>query len=300
MPSLPFFTYDVFTQERFAGNPLAVVLGADDLETDVMQKIAREFNLSETIFIKPPENPAHTARVRIFTPTLEMPFAGHPTVGCAIHLARTRFGDAADIDTVIVLEENVGPVRCAVQLKPGQAAFAQFDAPRLAEEIGPAAPDGLIAAALDIDVSHIGFGRHRPSVFSAGAPFVFAPVDTLETLARVRPTLALEDAIGPAVGIVAYTALPDDGPHMYRVRMFAPGAGVVEDPATGSAAAAMAGVAVAFEGLAVGAHYLPIEQGVEMGRPSLIMMELQCTAQRLTGCRIGGHAVLVSEGMVRV
>jgi trans-2,3-dihydro-3-hydroxyanthranilate isomerase len=300
MASVVFTTYDVFTGRRFAGNPLAVVEGADGLSLAAMQVIAREFNLSETIFLLPPENPAHTARVRIFTPVHEMPFAGHPTVGGAIHLARSRFGDGADLDAVIVLEEIVGPVRCAVQLKTGRAAFAEFDAPRLAEEIGAAAGDDLIARALDLDPRQIGFDHHRPSRFSAGAPFVFAPLRDLAALRQARPTLVLDDVLEGAVGIVAYTRLGGDDPQAFQVRMFAPAAGVVEDPATGSAAAAMAGVVARFEGLADGAHQLPIAQGVEMGRPSVIAVDVTIAHGVLSGCRIGGEAVKVSAGTMEI
>lgn len=300
MPSLAFKTYDVFTDRRFSGNPLAVVTGGEALDTAALQRIAQEFNLSETIFVMPPENPAHSARVRIFTPTLEMPFAGHPTIGCAIHLALERFGPDADIDSVIVLEENVGPVRCAVRLKPGAPTFAQFDSPRLAESIGDAPGDTTLAAALGIPVEQIGFRQHQPSAYSAGAPYVFAPVANLTALAACRPMPGLVGAVGASVGLVAYTALPTDSPHAFRVRMFAPGAGVVEDPATGSAAAAMAGVVARYEGLSDGYHHLPIEQGVEMGRPSLIALEVDIKHGTLIGARIGGGAVSVSEGRIEI
>jgi trans-2,3-dihydro-3-hydroxyanthranilate isomerase len=299
MSSLTFHIYDVFTETAFGGNPLAVVEGADGLSPAHMQTIAREFNLSETIFIAAPDNPAHTAKVRIFTPSYEMPFAGHPTVGCAIHLARQRFGDATEIDMVIVLEEQVGPVRCVVRLTPGGAPFAEFDTPRLAENLGRAAPGDLIARALDLDQSHLGLDHHEPARFSAGAPFLFAPVRDLTALAQARPTLILDDVLDGAVGIVAYTRLPKDNPHAFRVRMFAPGAGVPEDPATGSAAAAFAGVLATFDGLSDGVHNVPLEQGVEMGRPSLIALEVQIAAGVLAGCRIGGFGAPVAKGAIR-
>jgi trans-2,3-dihydro-3-hydroxyanthranilate isomerase len=298
MNRLPFITYDVFTTERFAGNPLAIVLGAEDLTAAAMQKIASEFNLSETIFVCPPDNPTHTARVRIFTPTFEMSFAGHPTIGCAIHLARSRFGQDADIDTVLVLEENVGPVRCVVRLSPGAPAFAAFDSPKLSENLGPAPTDALVAQALGLQSSQIGFDHHRASRFSAGAPFMYVPVENLDALALCRPSHEIETLLDGAIGIVAYARLPKDSPHAFRVRMFAPGAGVPEDPATGSAAAAMAGVLVQFDGLSDGAHQMPLEQGVEMGRPSLIALDVQVRDGRLSGCRIGGHAVPVASGEI--
>jgi trans-2,3-dihydro-3-hydroxyanthranilate isomerase len=295
---MSFATYDVFTAARFSGNPLAVVWDCPDLDAAAMQRIAREFNLSETIFILPPEDPAHTARVRIFTPALEMPFAGHPTVGCAIHLARQRFGEEADIDAVLVLEENVGPVRCAVQLKPGQPAFAQFDSPRLAAQVGAGPDPSLAAQALGLDPTDIGFGRHQPAIWSARAPYVMVPVASPEVLAKIVPGPALVEAVGAAVGVLAFAPLPAAHPHAFRARMFAPGAGVPEDPATGSAAAALAGPLARFEGLSAGRHALPIEQGVEMGRPSLIALEIEVEGGKLTHCRIGGQAVGVMTGQL--
>lgn len=298
MGPLPFATYDVFTARRFGGNPLAVVWECAGLDTEAMQTIAREFNLSETIFVLPPEDPAHTARVRIFTPTLEMPFAGHPTVGCAIHLARQRFGLEADIDAVIVLEENVGPVRCAVQLKPGQPAFAQFDTPRLSVQLSAGPDPALAAQALGLDPTEIGFSRHEPGVWSAGAPFVLVPVASPAALAKIAPGPALTEAVGTAIGLMAYTPLPADHAHAFRARMFAPGAGVPEDPATGSAVAALAGPLARFEGLSAGRHALPAEQGVEMGRPSLIALELEIAGGKLVHSRIGGQAVEVMAGQL--
>ncbi len=140
--------FDVFTDTPLAGNPLAVVLDAEGLDIEAMQKIAREFNLSETVFVTPAENPAHTARARIFTPAVELPFAGHPTVGTAICLARQRFGRSGEQDAVIVLEEGVGPVRCGVKLSEG-SAFAEFDCPRLPTRAGQAAEKADIAASAE-------------------------------------------------------------------------------------------------------------------------------------------------------
>jgi trans-2,3-dihydro-3-hydroxyanthranilate isomerase len=134
---LSFHTLDVFTTKRFGGNPLAVVLDADALDTATMQTIAREFNLSETVFVMKPEGPAHSARIRIFTPGAELPFAGHPTVGTAALLAEVRSPAASgEQDAIIVLEEKVGPVRVGVKLRSGSATLAEFDAPRLPEEEG--------------------------------------------------------------------------------------------------------------------------------------------------------------------
>lgn len=300
MPVLPFSILDVFTVEPFAGNGLAIVEGADGLTDAQMQAMAREFNQSETVFICQPQNPAHAARVRIFTPAYEMPFAGHPTIGAAIFLAERRFGRAQAHDAIVVLEENVGPVRCAVSLAPDAPSYAEFDSPRLSEPAGVAATDAAIAAALGLAESDIGFDRHAAAVYSAGAPFAFAPVASLKALAAATPTHSLPGVIGQAVGLYVYARLPDDSPNAFRARMFAPGAGVSEDPATGSAAAAFAGVLARYEGLADGRHLFPIEQGVEMGRPSLIALEIETAGAKLSACRVGGHTVPIASGEIAV
>ncbi|MBO6930651.1 MAG: PhzF family phenazine biosynthesis protein, partial [Roseibium sp.] len=125
---------DVFTNKSLAGNPLAVVLDSEGLSDEQMQKIAGEFNLSETVFVFPPENPGQSASMRIFTPKVELPFAGHPTVGTAILTAMERFGDVSgEQDSVVVLKQKIGAVRCAVILRENAAAFAEFDVPKLPE-----------------------------------------------------------------------------------------------------------------------------------------------------------------------
>ena len=296
MADFAFTILDVFAKTPFKGNPLAVVPDADALTTAQMQAIARQFNLSETVFLMAPENPAHTARVRIFTPTFEMPFAGHPTVGAAIYLAEERFGRQETRDAILVLEENVGPVRCAVTVLPGEASYAEFDTPKPA---APAGPDPTLAAsarALGLREGDIGFDRHLPSMFSAGAVFAYVPVASVEALGRAKPAAGFADAAQGAVGLVAYARLPDNDAFSFQVRMFAPEAGVYEDPATGSAAAGFAGVLDRFESLPDGRLQRPLAQGVEMGRRSEIAVELEVDNGAVVGCRIGGHAVRTASG----
>lgn len=300
MPRLSFATYDVFTDQRFAGNPLAVVRGADGLSDTQMQAVAREFNLSETIFVQAPENAAHSAKVRIFTPGSELPFAGHPTVGCAIALAEDRFPDDRDMDALIMLEERVGLVRCAVSRQAGKASYAEFVAPRLSQEAGAAASDDVIAEALGLAPSDIGFGRHRPTIYSAGVPFAMVPLASRDALQRAAPLGGFDWARLGATEVYLYTRLPEDSAHAFAARMFAPAIGIPEDAATGGAAAAFAGVVARFEGLAAGAHKLPIEQGVEMGRPSLIALTVTLDEGTLLEARIGGAAVKVSEGVIEI
>lgn len=296
---LRFHTLDVFTQTALAGNPLAVVHDADGLSDARMQAIAREFNLSETVFLVTPENAAHTARMRIFTPSRELPFAGHPTVGTAALLAQLNHPQAGEHEAIITLEEEIGTVRAGVVIKPDVAPYAEFDVPQLAAQSGSVGPRADVSAALGLTEVEIGFANHRPTVYSAGVPFAFVPVRDREALSRARPITALWDAAGfteAGGSVFVYTAETDEPDHAFSARMFAPEFGIAEDPATGGAVAAFAGVVSRYEALAAGRHILPIEQGVDMGRPSLITLELEIAAGRLKLARIGGHSVLVSSG----
>lgn len=299
MTQIRFATYDVFTDTRFAGNPLAVVFDGDGLDDAQMQTIAREFNLSETVFVRAPADAQHEASVRIFTPGKELPFAGHPTVGCAIALAENRHVEGAD-NLILVLEEKIGPVRCAVKVAREGASFAEFTAPRLSAKIGagPSADDA--ARGLGLAPQDIGFGAHEPSIFSAGVPFAMVPLASREALARAKLASAQTSTTFGATELFLYTRAERDAPYAFRARMFAPEIGIAEDPATGGAAAAFAGVLAAFEDLPDGRHTLPILQGVEMGRPSLIGLEIHIEHSKLTSAHIAGRAVKVSEGVLHL
>jgi trans-2,3-dihydro-3-hydroxyanthranilate isomerase len=293
-----FVTLDVFTDRRFAGNPLAVVLQADGLDQAAMQAIAREFNLSETVFVLPPYDPSHRARYRIFTPKEEVAFAGHPTVGTAVLLALLDGGGAA---RELVLEANIGPVPCQVEAG-GEGGKATFALPALPAEAGAPPPAEALAAALGIAVNDIGFGAFAPSCFSAGIGFTFAPLKSLDAVRRALADTARR-ASAPAApahrALYVFCAETAERGHDFHARMFAPSYGVPEDPATGSAAAAFAGVLARFGGLKDGAHSFTLEQGYEMGRPSLIKLDLTLAARALTTASVGGGAVIVSEGTIQ-
>ena len=299
---LKFHTLDVFTDKRFGGNPLAVVLDADGLDTDRMQAVAREFNLSETVFVEKPANPAHSAKVRIFTPISELPFAGHPTVGTAALLADLRAPDTgAERDAIVALEETIGTVRVGVRIRPGGSAFAEFDAPRLPEEAGSAPPADRLAAALGLIPSEIGFANHKPVKLSAGVPFTFVPVASLDAIAKAGINAGAWGAAFGTTGhpaAVVYCRQTVQQTSHFHARMFMPGIG--EDPATGSAAAAFAGAVMRFDGLPDGTHKRTLEQGFEMGRPSLISLTLVVDRAKLSLVRIGGNSVRVSEGTIEV
>ena len=297
--------YDVFSSDRLAGNPLAVVFDAEGLSDEAMQQIAGEFNLSETVFVLPAANPAHGAALRIFTPGRELPFAGHPTVGAAIALAERKSGGDADIDLMNVLEERVGPVRTVAKLQRGEASFAEFDLPRLSSRIDVEISKDTVAAALQLDPHEIGFENHHISFWNAGVPFLMVPVHDLSVAARARCEASQWEQLAPiADGQLAdaYVYCRGGVAHEahFHARMFAPHAGINEDPATGSAVAALSGAIHQFDELLDGHHALLIEQGVEMGRPSKIHLHLEVDGGKIAQGRIGGNAVKVAEGVLLI
>lgn len=292
-----FVTLDVFTERRFAGNPLAVVLEPQGLDALVMQAIAREFNFPETVFVLAPRDPAHRAAMRIFTPAAELPFAGHPTVGTAVLLGRIDGGATRDF----VLEEGIGPVRCRAAMVDADCGRASFDLPRLPSQAGPAPAAGAIAAALGLDQTDIGFGDFTPAPWSAGNPMCFVPIRSLAAIARARPHPSGFDSTfainGRAIAYLFCGEVSEAG-HDFHARMFAPGLGVPEDPATGSAAAAFAGVLATQGGYADGEHEVTIEQGYAMRRPSLMELTFVLRGDALASVSVGGGAVVVSEGAI--
>ena len=294
-----FATLDVFTTARFAGNPLAVVLDSDGLDTGAMLAIAREFNLSETVFVHPPAAPEKRARLRIFTTARELPFAGHPTVGTAVLLAIL---DGRDGTTDIVLEEQIGDVHCRVRPTGSDSGHAGFDLPRLpTREPGDGDP-AIMAAAIGLDTGDVGVDVWPVERWSAGNPFTFVPVGGLDAVQRCHVDLAgFDDAFRCGGAAAAFVFCRETaGRHAdFHARMFAPGMGPIEDPATGSAVAAFAGYLAAHAAYGDGDHLVRVEQGVEMGRPSLIELRMTIGGGRLTAASIGGSAVIALEGTLR-
>ncbi len=296
---LSFHTLDVFTSRKFGGNPLAVVHEADGLSGEDMQRIAGEFNLSETVFVLKAQSPAHTARIRIFTPKRELPFAGHPTIGAAVLLAELKAPSRVDSDMILALEEAIGTVRVGVRCRPTMAPFAEFDAPKLPAEAGGLPSIDRLAAGLGLIPSEIGFENHRPIAFSSPDTFACVPVSSLAAIAKARVnghhwTAAFDDT--RIAGIYLYTRQCSHTSSSFHARMFAPALGVPEDPATGAAAVGLAGAVHRFDELPDGTHKRVVEQGFEMNRPSFVVLTLTVSGGRLETVRIGGHAVRVSEG----
>jgi trans-2,3-dihydro-3-hydroxyanthranilate isomerase len=291
-----FATLDVFTRDRFSGNPLAVVLDSEGLSDAAMQAITREFNLSETVFVLPPADRANRAKVRIFTPGAELPFAGHPTVGTAVLLAPDAAGDGT-----FVLEEGIGPVTCHVEGRADSAGHARFALPRLPQHVGDLGDAAEVAAALGLELDDLGCDGFEPGFWSAGVAFAMVPVRGLDAAARARPDIGRwENAFGAkrTTGAFVFCAETVKKGSAFHARMFAPLMGVAEDPATGSAAAAFAGLVTRTVAQSDGGHEFVIEQGFEMGRPSLIALSITTTGGRLVKAMIGGEAVRVSEGTI--
>lgn len=292
MAAYPYEVWDVFTERKFAGNQLAVILDARGLTLADMQTITREFNFAESTFVLPPENPAHAARVRIFTPGYEMPFAGHPTVGTALAIAQAR-----GISGSLILELNAGLFDVAVDI--GARMRAEFLNPNLPKETGAAPTAGEIERALSLPEGSVETGAHRPRRVGAGVNFIYAKAG-LDIVRKARLDSAAFEALGleETIGVLLYADGGEAADATYHVRMFAPGAGVAEDPATGSAAAAMPGQIALAGGLRDGRSRWIIEQGFEMGRPSRIEATVDADGGAVKAVRIGGAAVRVMRGQL--
>lgn len=295
--SLTYHLLDVFTHRRFAGNPLAVVEADPALSGAEMQALARELNLSETIFLFEPRDPANSGRVRIFTPARELPFAGHPVIGAAALLAEIRASDLlARHGVALALESEIGLLGCEAIKGRGKATYAEVTPPSTPRRLdGAPAPEAL-AAALTLSPADIGFDAHVPAIYEQGPAFVFVPLRSRAALDRARRAPTFSAAVGAVAGAYLYTRETVDAACAVNARMFANGLGIDEDPATGSAAAAFAGVAVEFESPRDGEHELFIEQGHAMGRPSRITLRIAIEDGALARVAVGGQVVRVGEG----
>jgi trans-2,3-dihydro-3-hydroxyanthranilate isomerase len=304
MRTYEFETWDVFTETRFGGNPLGIFPSAEGLTDDEMQSIARELNLSETVFLLPPRAGGHTC-VRIFTPGFEVPFAGHPTVGAACFLADAGRVPLDAGHASIVLEEKVGPVPVTIRAEEGRATFARLTtaaAPSLhGADLSPSDAARIVRlGADDLATSMENVPCHAAHA-SAGLPYLVIPVKDVDVLAQAELDDVARAELVPmsAPGRFVYLVAPaDSGDVDYRVRMFAPEAGVPEDPATGSAAAALG----AYLGprLTEGLHRRVLEQGIEMGRPSRIELEVDVREGVIERITVGGHAVPVTRGTLEL
>jgi trans-2,3-dihydro-3-hydroxyanthranilate isomerase len=296
-----YITVDVFTDRAFGGNPLAVVLDAEGLSTAQMQAIASEFNYSETTFVLPPRDAGHDAQVRIFTPTTEMPFAGHPNVGTAFVLAT----QAAQAPVRLKFEEGAGLVLVEILQAAGKVIGAELTAPQPLKKLSQLSA-GQAAACGSLAATDIRIERHPPLIVSVGMPFLVAEVSSRDALRRARPDAAAFARTFPCDGAFAvyfYTrdVPPAEKPCDLQARMFFPGSsGLTEDPATGSATVAAAALLADLASERDGELKLRIGQGVDMGRPSLLLTRVRKQNGAVVSAHIGGACVQMMEGTFRL
>lgn len=296
-----YYLCDVFTDTRFGGNQLAVLPQAAGLSSERMQQVAREFNFSETTFVLPPEEAGHTNKVRIFTPMAEVPFAGHPNIGTAFVLATTGRLGAIDTALSVTFEERAGLVPITIRKRPDQSVWCELAAPERLS-LGKTVSVRTVAAVLSLTADDIATETHFPQVASVGLPFLFVEVRDRTALERVRVNSEkLETLVTDSIPslIHVYTRSEDTDCDI-RARVFAPLMGVPEDPATGSANCALAGLLSHYAERSQGVFDWRIVQGVELGRPSLLEARAEKRAGVVTDTWIGGACVLVGEGWIEV
>ena len=297
--SYRYHTADVFTSTPFGGNQLAVLPDARGLTDQQMTSIAREFNFSESVFVFPPDDKSHTRRLRIFTPGGELPFAGHPTVGTAFVLAVTGELQLTGDETRIVFEEGVGPVPVVIRAENGNPVFAQLSAARIPESSACPYEPASVAQALSLSPDDILQSPHAIESWSVGLPFLIVPLRDRDALARSRVNTAVWNEVisgDEASQVFLFTQIGDE----IFARMYMPGYGIPEDPATGSAVASLGGYLSLRSDVVDGTLKFIVHQGVEMGRPSLLELEVDLAGGSVTAVRVGGASVLISSGTLHV
>lgn len=288
-----YFTCDVFTNSRFGGNPLAVLPWAEGLTSESMQKIAREFNYSETSFVLPPER-GETRRLRIFTPTREVPFAGHPNIGAAFVLA--TIGEI-DRDATVVFEEDAGLIPIEI-CQQNDETWCELQAPQTLQ-IGRTLDVETTAKCLSLDIASIVTTNHVPQEASVGLPFLMVELRDRDALARAQPnSSALREIAETGVEPDVYAYVPGEYSKEIFARVFAPLDGVPEDPATGSANCALVAMLTHLRSPPDGDQLWKIQQGYEMGRPSQLLARTRTKAGKLVSTWIAGTCVMVCEGTI--
>lgn len=302
MPRLRYSLVDVFTNRPFGGNPLAVIHDARGLSAETMQSVAKEFNLSETTFILPADDPKHTYRVRIFTPGQELPMAGHPTVGTAFIMAREHFIELTAPETQVIFEEGVGPIPVTLTVQDDHVQSIRMRQPL--PTFGARFTDReTIARMLSLDV--MALDPDLPiQVVSCGVPFLYVPVRNLQAMHAIclrrdiwEETLQNFEAQDIFM-FTRETELPGSTVHS---RMFAPTMGIAEDPATGAASGPLGSYLVRY-GLveSSGIAHIVSEQGVEMGRPSILNITIEHSGKEITAVYVGGQCQYMGEGVIEL
>jgi trans-2,3-dihydro-3-hydroxyanthranilate isomerase len=289
---------DVFAEAPLQGNPAAVVFDADALDGTRMQAIAREFNLSETAFILKPQDPAHTAHVRLFTPGSEVPFAGHPNIGAAFALANDRPLKGGDL----VFEEKAGLVRLRLDHIGDKVVGASLTSPQtLSTRDAPGA--AAVAAAISLDEADIVTGTHPPINATVGLEFMFAELRDVAALGRARVNLPAFDLIRAShlvESVHLYVKWPSDAGVRIQARNLSPYDGIGEDPATGSATATLTALLAQLDLRLDADFHLEARQGIEMGRPSLLHGYAEMRQGQVAPPRISGRCVSVMQGLLKV
>jgi len=300
MSSPVYHLVDVFTDRAFGGNPLAVFLDGDGLSDSLMQAIAKEFNLSETTFVLPPEDPSNDFRVRIFTPTDELQMAGHPTVGTTFVLTRAGLVRPETGRTTITLEEGVGPIPVSIDWKNSQPSFIEMQQPL--PQFGPPIEDRAgIAEMLSLEAGAV--RNDLPiQVVSCGVPFLFVPVKSLEAIRRIRFRSDVAEKLKAPAGntfvFTMETEFPGSGVHS---RMLAPLLGISEDAATGGARGPLGCYLVRHKVLVSDGELRVVsEQGIEMGRPSFLHIRIRHTGDEITAVHVGGSCCYMGSGQLEL
>ena len=302
MRKLKYHRVDVFTDRAFGGNPLAVFTNGRGISAETMQAIAKEFNLSETTFVLPSDDPKHDYRVRIFTPANELAMAGHPTVGTSYVLALEHMVDTASDQTTIVLEEGVGPIPVRIEFREGKPVFAEMSQPL--PKFGPRVEDrAAVAEMITLEAADIDDSVPM-EVVSCGMPFFFVPLRSLDAARRARPRAelierTLDGVVAPEVFV--FTREVEHEGSTVHSRMFAPSLGIVEDPATGGASGPLGCYLVRYElGPRDRVSVIVSEQGIEMGRPSFIKITIESENGEIRGVKVGGETVYMGEGFIEI
>jgi trans-2,3-dihydro-3-hydroxyanthranilate isomerase len=300
--SLRFYQADVFTNRAFGGNPVAVIPDAQELTDQELQQIAREMNLSETVFICPPTEAAASAKIRIFTPTQEIPFAGHPVVGAFYVLAKLKRIPLVEPVTHLLHECNIGLFPVDVHVRHGEITRVVMSQPK-PEFIGSI--DAIqdlyeIAKALGLSKSFITGAKLPIQVVSTGLPVIIVPVRSLTAVKSIVPNGTVINELCArhgANGVMVFTTITVEEASTVHTRMFASPIGVMEDPATGSASGAL-GAYLVHHGLVEVRPITEIiaEQGYELDRPSRIHIEVDSDDDEIQKVRVGGQAVMIIEG----
>jgi trans-2,3-dihydro-3-hydroxyanthranilate isomerase len=288
----PFMIADVFTEERFAGNPLAIVFEADGMPDETMLKLAREFNLSETIFVHKPQSVRHLAAVRIFTPRGELPFAGHPTIGVSVALGLRHKTSAVRLD------EKVGTIVSVMTPTGKKSGHARFGLPQLPQRVGNAPDKDLIATHLGLMPHQIGHGGMEPGVYSVSVPFLIVPVQDASVLKEMKiQRRGWAEMFNEGVnGVFIYCPTQSEAGNDYAARCFVDMNGLGEDPATGSAVSCLIGHLADNHKFGEGQTDFVVRQGKEMGRPSFIEAQVKLENGKMVHAGLGGHVVINAQG----